>query len=60
MYGKSLEKVDNIDCKIIAFEVKKRALFIPYKIRLINFESSQLKTFTLHKVEAFDIIILGD
>jgi hypothetical protein len=27
--GKSFRKVDHIDCKIVAFEVKKRACSIP-------------------------------
>jgi hypothetical protein len=47
---------DYIDCKIIMFEVKKRAFFTPYKTRSANFESSWLKTFLLHTVEAFDIV----
>jgi hypothetical protein len=48
-------KVDYIDCKIIAFEVKKRASFIPRRIGLANFEFSWLKNFALQKIEAFDI-----
>jgi hypothetical protein len=38
-------------------EVKNWAFFMPYKIDLANFESSWLKTFVLHKVEAFDIAL---
>jgi hypothetical protein len=53
---KSFKKGDNIDCKIIAFEVKKRVIFITCKIGLTNFESFWLKTFVLPKVEAFDIV----
>jgi hypothetical protein len=34
MRGKNLKEVDHIDCKIIAFKVKKRALFAPCKIRV--------------------------
>jgi hypothetical protein len=48
-----------MDCKIIAFEVKKRVFLTPSKTESTNFGSSWLKTFTLHKVEAFDIV-LGD
>jgi hypothetical protein len=47
----------NIDCKIIAFELKKRALFILCKIGSANFKSSWLKTFALHKLEAFDVVL---
>jgi hypothetical protein len=57
MYGKSFKRVDHIDCKIIAIEVKKRAFFTTYKIGSTNFESSWLKTFALRKVEALDIVI---
>jgi hypothetical protein len=57
MCGKSFKIVDHINCKIIAFEVKKRILFTPYKVGSINFESSWLKTFALHKLEAFDIML---
>jgi hypothetical protein len=57
MCGKSFKKVDHINCKIIAFEVKKRAFFTPCKTRLANFECSWLKTFALHKLEAFDNVL---
>jgi hypothetical protein len=57
MCGKSFKKADHLNCKIIAFEVKKRAFFSPCKIGSTNFESSWLKTFVLHKVEAFDIAL---
>jgi hypothetical protein len=40
----------------IAFEVKKRASFTPYKTGLANFESSWLTTFALLKLEVFDIV----
>jgi hypothetical protein len=39
------------------FEVKKRAFLTPHKAGSINFESSWLKTSTLYKIEAFDIIL---
>jgi hypothetical protein len=55
MCGKNFKKVDHID-----FEVKKRALFTPYKTGSAwpsNFEYSWLKTFVLHKLEAFDIVL---
>jgi hypothetical protein len=39
------------------FEVKKRAFLTPCKTSLANFESSWLKTFVLHKLEAFDIML---
>jgi hypothetical protein len=55
--GKSFKKVDHIDCKIIAFEVKKKTLFTPCKIGSANFEFSWLKTFALQKLEAFDIVL---
>jgi hypothetical protein len=45
-------KFDHIDCKIIAFEVKKRAFLTPFKTRSANFECSWLKTFAQHKLEA--------
>jgi hypothetical protein len=51
------KKVNHTDCKIIAFEVKKIALFSPYKTRSANFESSWFKTFALHKVEDFNIAL---
>jgi hypothetical protein len=57
VYRKSFKKVDHIGCKIIAFEVKKRDFFTPCKTRSANFESSWLKTFALHKLEAFDIVL---
>jgi hypothetical protein len=56
MCGKSFEKINNMDYKIIAFEVKKRDFFRPCKTRSGKFESSWLKFFTLQKVEAFDIM----
>jgi hypothetical protein len=57
MCAKCFQKVDHIDCKIIGFLLKRRASFIPRKIELANFESSWLKTFALHKVEAFGIML---
>jgi hypothetical protein len=57
MCGKSFKKVDYMDCKIIAFNVKKRVLFILYKTWSSNFASSWLKTFVLHKVEASDVVL---
>jgi hypothetical protein len=44
-------------CKIRTFKVKKTSFFTPYKTRLANFESSWLKTFLLHKPEAFDVVL---
>jgi hypothetical protein len=57
MCAKNFKKVDHIDCKIIAFEGKKRVFFTPCKTWLANFESSWLKSFALHKLEAFDIVL---
>jgi hypothetical protein len=58
MCGKNSKKVDNIDCKIIEFKIKKRGVFLhPGRERSSKFESSWLQTFTLGKVEAFDIIL---
>jgi hypothetical protein len=57
MCGFFFKKVDHIDCKIIAFEVKKKAFFTPHKTRSTNLECSWLKTFALHKLEAFDIVL---
>jgi hypothetical protein len=57
MCGKSFKKVEHIVFKIIAFEVKKRPFFTPYKTRSTNFESSWLKTISLYKVEAFDFVL---
>jgi hypothetical protein len=56
MCEKSFKKVEHIDYKIIAFEVKKKVFFTTCKIRSTNFESSWLKTFALRTVEAFDIV----
>jgi hypothetical protein len=42
---------DNIDCKIIAFEVKKQSISAPYNIGSTDFEFSWHKISTLHKVE---------
>jgi hypothetical protein len=39
------------------FEVKKRAFFTPCKIGSANIESSWLKTFALHKLEAFNLVL---
>jgi hypothetical protein len=55
--GNFSKKVDHIDYKNIVFEVKKRAFFTPCKTGLANFESSWPKTFVLHKLEAFDIVL---
>jgi hypothetical protein len=45
-----------IDCKIIVFEEMNRAFFTPCKTGSTNFKSSWLKTFALHKTEAFHIV----
>jgi hypothetical protein len=45
MCEKSFKKVDHVDCKNIALEVKKRAFLTPCKTSLANFESSWLKFF---------------
>jgi hypothetical protein len=37
--------------------MKKRVFFAPYKRGSINFESSWLSTFVLHKVEVFDVML---
>jgi hypothetical protein len=57
MCGKSFNKFVYKDCKIIAFEVKKKIFFTLCKTRSTNFESSWLKNFALHKVEDFDIAL---
>jgi hypothetical protein len=57
MCRKSFKKVDHIDCTNTMFQVKKRAFFTPFKPRWANIESSWLKTFALHKVEAFGIAL---
>jgi hypothetical protein len=57
MCQKGFKKVDHIDCKIIAFEVKKRALFTAYKMRSTNFGSSWLNFFAIFKMKAFDSIL---
>jgi hypothetical protein len=54
MCGKSFKKVDHIDCKIIVFEGKQRIFFTPCKTSSTSVKSSWLRTFALHKVEAFD------
>jgi hypothetical protein len=50
------KKIGCIGCKIIAFEVKKKALFTPHKTKSTIFESSWLKTLAPYKVEALDIM----
>jgi hypothetical protein len=50
MCGKSFKKVGHIDCKIIAFEVKKRVFLTLCKTRSIDIESSWLKTFALYNL----------
>jgi hypothetical protein len=55
--GKSFKKANYIDCKIIEFEVKRRTSFASWKTWSINSESSWLKTFALHKLEAFDVML---
>jgi hypothetical protein len=55
--GKSFEKVGHKDWKIIVFKMKKSAFFTPRKTGLANFESSWLKTFAQHKLEAFNIVL---
>jgi hypothetical protein len=40
MCGKISKEIDHIDCKIIAFEVKKRVLFALCKTNSTNLESS--------------------
>jgi hypothetical protein len=41
----------------MAFEVKKRAYIALYKTWLTKFEFSWFKTFALHKVEVFDVVL---
>jgi hypothetical protein len=57
MRGNSSKNVDYINCKITIFKVKKRAFSTSCKTWSTNFESSCLKTFALHKIEAFDIVL---
>ena len=49
--------MNHLNCKIIAFEVKKITFLIPYKKKSANFESSWLKIFAIHKVKVFDIVL---
>ena len=57
IYKFFFKKVDFKYCKIITFEIKERVFFAPCKTGSTNFESSWFKTFALHKVGAFDIIL---
>jgi hypothetical protein len=58
MCGIFFKKVDYIDCKIIAFKVKKRAFLHPEKLRSIDFEFPWLNSFSLFRVEVFDVIVV--
>jgi hypothetical protein len=53
----SFDYVGIIDCKITMFKVKKNVFSTSSNTWLANFESSWLKTFALHKVEVFDIML---
>jgi hypothetical protein len=52
MCRENFKNFDHIDCKIIAFEMKKE-LFLHHA----NFESFRLKNFALLKLEAFDVVL---
>jgi hypothetical protein len=49
MCGNNFKKFDHIDCKRIAFKVKKRAFLHPAKLGSIDFEFSWLNFFPLLK-----------
>jgi hypothetical protein len=51
------QKADHVDCKIIAFEVKKRSFFAFYEIWSINFKFLWLKKFALYKVKDTELKI---
>jgi hypothetical protein len=51
------KKFDYMDCKIIAFKVKKGTFFIPCKTGSVTFEPSWLKIFALHELETFNIVL---
>jgi hypothetical protein len=60
MYGIFFKKGGYIDCKIIAFRVKKRAFFLHLaKLGWANFEFLWLNFFSLLKVKVFDIIVVN-
>jgi hypothetical protein len=52
---KNFKKVDQIDCNVIAFEVKKKVFYTMQNMQ--TFESSWLKIFVLHKFKAFEIVL---
>jgi hypothetical protein len=54
MYGKKFKNADHIDCKIVAFKVKKRVFLHVAKLGL----APLVFFFSLLKVEVFDIIIV--
>jgi hypothetical protein len=58
MCGKSFKKVDYLDCKIIAIELKKR-VFVSHPTKQVQqtFKLGLKQHFAIHKVEAFDIIL---
>jgi hypothetical protein len=58
MCEKKFKKVDHIDCKIIAFKVKKRAFLHPAKAWSANFEFPWLNSFSLFRMEVFDVIVV--
>jgi hypothetical protein len=57
MCGIIFKNVDHIYCKIKAVQVKKRVFFASCNVGLANFDSPWRKTFVLHKVDVFYIIL---
>jgi hypothetical protein len=59
MYGKKFKKIDYIDCKIIAFKVKKKKLSLHLaKSGSTDFEFPWFKFFSLLKGKVFRIIVM--
>jgi hypothetical protein len=58
MCGKNFKKVDHIDCKIIAFEVKISAFFAPCKIRVSRLWISLTNFFFIAQSWGFYIIVV--
>jgi hypothetical protein len=57
MCGNISRKTDHIDCKIIAFEVKKRSLFCTVKNKVCKLWILLAYKLLYYKVEVFDIML---
>ena len=57
MCGKSFQKVDHIDCKIVAYKMKKELFFSPCKRRVSRLWIPLINFFSLLKVVVFDIVV---